>query len=203
MNKLETIKNDMGVLYSKVIKERINISNQEDGNYNTYRKLIDIMFKTFDTYSKLNRHYSEENSNSIRIYYNFINAEADEITKLLDSCSLEQYRCLIDIRNRIFEKSTDLETWYDVGNTVKCNACENVFPESRLNSKFYLSNSTDTGRMNICKDCANELYKDDIEGLCKDNDLYYNEILWKSMQDKKNPVGSYLKDIFVFTFLLL
>ena len=196
MDKLEIIKGDMRLLYPKITKERIDISKLADGNYNTYRKLIDLVFKTFDTYSKLNRNYLEDDSKFANKYYNFLNNEANEISKLLDLSSLEQYRCLVDIRNKIFEKTADLEVWYKVGNVVECEVCENVFPESKLKTYFYLSYATENGRMNICKNCANELCKDDIKGLCKDNDLYYNEELWSLLNNKINSVGEYLKNIF-------
>jgi len=204
MDRLQLTKDEIGVIFNKLKAERIKRESIYTTDYNMYRKLSDLLFKTFDTYSRLDRKLPDTNFNFVRGYYKSILSEAEEITKLLENASNDRYRCLIDVRNRIFEESTKLERWYDIDfnkseDEIECHRCRRKFSKNRLENHFYWSNTTENNKMKICKDCIKYLYNEtghDIKTLLERNDIFYSEELWETSKDKQNPIGYYLKMVF-------
>ena len=117
----ETLEEDIENLFEAVVKAR-NIDENKNmscpnptglgvKNYSTYRKLIDTVRKMLNTYKKVVNYTYEEKFYSLIL--SKINDEISLIHELykesLNVDELDQYRCLVDIYDKLIDLSQEIE----------------------------------------------------------------------------------------------
>jgi hypothetical protein len=113
--------------------------------------------------------------------------------KMVDGCKEHNYK-------KFLNEYAILDKYNESENTIKCSECGHEYSKDKIERHFYLSNTTENGRMKICKECIRNLYNEsgnNFMELLQTNDLIYIEELWEASRKLQNdPVGYYFKNIF-------